>query len=108
MSSNIIYTSLPSLLESCSTIQTRIAMIESILDQLSTAMLTAASTAHYEEYRLDTGQTKTEIKFKGMNEITLAYNALVMRLDREYAKLGARVNGRVFRLVDGKNFRSGI
>lgn len=105
MSSNIVYTSVGDLLQSCTSIKARIATLETILDQMLTSIEKATKTGHFDEYKLDTGQTRTEIKYRSMNELVSAYNVLVMRLDREYAKLEAKHNGRVFRLVDGKNFR---
>lgn len=105
MSSNIVYTNLPSLLQSCTSIQARIDMLESILDGMSDAMLTATATGHFEEYKVDTGQNRVEIKYRSINELISAYDVLSRRLDREYSKLQDRSRGRIMRLVDSKNFR---
>lgn len=108
MSSNIVYTQVSDYLQSCTRITARINALENILDQMLVAMDKATRVGHFEEVKLDTGQTVTEIKYRSLNEIMASYNILVLRLDREYAKLGNRINGRTFRLVDAKNFRSRI
>lgn len=105
MNSNIVYTSVGDVLQSCTSIKSRITLLENICDQMLTTMEKATKTGHFDEYKIDTGQTRTEIKYRSLNELALTYNVLVQRLDREYARLDSRVNGRVFRLVDVKNFR---
>lgn len=103
--SNIVYTKLSTYLESVDSITARIAVMEAIASKMLDAMDAAASTGQFESYKLDTGQTRTEITYRSLAELANAYNILIMRIDRERVKADAKCHGRVFRLVDGRNFR---
>lgn len=102
--SNIIYTNIPAILESCATLEARIAMLDSILTGMETALLKATTTGHFEEYKLDTGQTKNEVRYRSINELQLAYASLLKIQQMLYTRLNANRQGRVIRMVDGKNF----
>ncbi len=107
MSSNIVYTNIPAILQSCSTIQSRIAMLDQILNGMETAMLTATSTGQFESYKIDTGQTKNEVIYRSLPELQKAYQALLQTQQFLYARLNINRQGRITRLVDGKNFIGG-
>lgn len=105
MSNNtVIYTNIPSLLESCTTIKARIAMLDTILNGVETALITAATTGQFESYRLDTGQTKNEVTYRSLTELQVAYAALLKTQQMLYARYNINRQGRIQRLIDNKNF----
>jgi len=75
-----------------------------ILNGMETAMLKATSTGHFEEYKLDTGQTKNEIRYRSLGEMELAYASMLRLQQQLMTRLNGNRQGRVHRFVDGKNF----
>ena len=104
MSSNVVYYNIPAYLESCTTLTGRIAALDAILNGMEIAMLKATSTGTFEEYKLDTGQTKNEVRYRSVEELNLAYTKLLDTQQMLYARLNANRQGRTIRLVDGRNF----
>lgn len=102
--SNVIFTNIPAILEACGTLEARIAMLDTILTGMESAMLKATTTGQFELYRLDTGQTKNEVQYRNINELQLAYANLLKIQQMLLTRLNANRQGRVIRMVDGKNF----
>lgn len=106
--SNIIYYNIPAILESCTTLQDRIDMLDTILNGMETAILKATTTGQFEEYKLDTGQTKNEVRYRSIKELSEAYASLLKIQQMLLGRLNANRQGRVIRMVDGKNFIGGF
>lgn len=104
MSTNTIYTSIPQLLLSCTSLQAQKAMVEMILMNMLVAINTATSTGEFEEYKLDTGQTRTEIRYRSLDQLQKSYSAMLKSYQQLNNMLNINKQGRQFRLVDGKNF----
>lgn len=100
----VVYTSIPAILESQTTIEGRIETLNTILSGMETALLKASSTGQFQEYSLDTGQTKNTIVYRSISELTKAYNDLLKVQQMLYARLNNNRVGRVVRLVPNQNF----
>lgn len=104
MSSNTIYISIPQLLLSCNSLTAQKALVEQILMNMLVAINTATSTGTFEEYKLDTGQTKSEIRYRSLLDLQRGYAAMLATYQQLNNLLNYNRTGRQFRLVDGKNF----
>jgi len=83
-------------------IKAKIEEIDAIIDELLSTALKSVTQGNYAEYELDTGQSKTRIKYTNVKTVTdsiAAYEAL-----RDYYI--SRYNGSTgrIRLVDESNF----
>jgi hypothetical protein len=101
---NVIYTNIPAYLESCTTLKARIAALDAILNGMELALLKATTTGHFEEYKLDTGQTKNEIRYSTLGSLQDAYRNMLTTQQMLYARFNRNNSSGVIRLVDGKNF----
>lgn len=99
-----IYTRIDQVLTSCTTLRARISMLDTILNGMESALLTATTTGQFEEYMLDTGQTKSNIRYRTLTELQKSYEALFKMQQNMLNRLNFQINGRSRRLVDGKNF----
>jgi len=104
MSTNVIYTNIPQLLLSCTSLKAQRDMMEQILMNMLVAINTATATGQFEEYKLDTGQTKSEIRYRDLAQLQKAYEAMFRSWQTLNNQLNYNRTGRQFRLVDGKNF----
>lgn len=102
--SGIIFVSIPAILETCTTLQARIAMLDTILNGMEAALLRATATGMFEGYKIDTGQTKNEIMYRSIGELNKAYMDLLKTQQALYARLNLNRQGGVQRLMDGSNF----
>jgi len=100
----IVYTNIPAIIESCTTLEARIAMLDTILNGMEAAILKATTTGQFQSYKIDTGQTKNEIMYRSLAELQKAYRDMLLTQQMLYTRLNANRQGRVFRNVDGKNF----
>jgi len=96
----VIYNSADIYIDSCQTLQDKITAIQAIIDALIVTATKAAGTANFNEYYLDDGQTKIQTRYRDVADIFQAINAFE-RLKQMYVN---RLNGRMIRMVDGKNF----
>lgn len=87
-------------IDSRTTINAKIAAIDEIISALETTAAKAASNDNIEEYNLDDGQVKIKTIYRGASSVFKAINDFI-RLREYYIN---KRNGRVFRLVDSKNF----
>ena len=104
MSSNVIYYNIPAIMSSCADLVEELAMVKLIMAGMRAAMLKATTTGHFEEYKLDTGQTKNEVRYRSLSELEESYTKMVRLRNLLLADLNANRQGRTIRLVDGKNF----
>lgn len=104
MITNVIFTSIPQLLSNCSTLLDRINALDGILTSMETALATAATTGQFEEYKLDTGQTKTEIRYRDQKSLQASYEGLFDLQQKMINRYNAQKTGRQFRLMDSRNF----
>lgn len=89
-------------IQSKTTLKAQIAAMDQIILALNAAILRAATGEDVTEYQLNDGQTIIKQINRGVNAMTKSLMA-IESLRQLYIN---RFNGRVFRLVDSKNFRS--
>lgn len=104
MSSNIIYTSIDQVVSSCTSLEQQLAMIDMILINMLTAINTATTTGQFQEYKLDTGQTKSEVRYRSLLELQKAFQGMSKTKEMIMAELNKNKTGRVASLVGAKNF----
>ena len=78
----------------------RIALINEIIDTLLAAQIEFAADPNKQEYGLDDGQTKIKVMYRNLDAVA----ASIMQWDKVLQMYLNRVNGRMVRLVDSKNF----
>lgn len=78
----------------------RIVALDNIIDALEIAALTAAGRSHLTEYTLNDGQTQIKCIYRSAAEIQQA----IMDYEGMKNYYINKLNGRVFRLMDSKNF----
>ena len=88
-------------IESCATIEAKIVAIDAIISALELQALTSAGSDGVSEYQLNDGQTIIKQIYRGSASISKAINDYET-IRQRYIN---RLNGRVFRAVDSKNFR---
>lgn len=95
-----IFDSAQEFIDSATSLQDKIKKIDQVIDALMTTALKAASNDNVTEYSVDDGQTKIMTNYRGaaavMNSIKMFEQLRQMYVNK--------LNGRVMRLVDGKNF----
>ncbi len=96
----MIYESEALYVEDACDLAAKIVRIDAILLALDAAALRAAAGEDISEYQLDDGQTKIRATRRGLAGIQASYMAFE-RIRQMYIN---RLNGRVFRLMDSKNF----
>lgn len=88
-------------IESATSLCDKITRIDAVIDALLTNALKAATTDNIEEYSLNDGQTIIKTRYRN--------SASVMRSIKEMETIKQvyvnRLNGRMIRLVDSKNFK---
>jgi len=102
-STGVTYNSEFDYIDSATTLIVRLNRIRAIAAELELILLKAASTDNIEEYSLDDGQTKIKTIYRSVGSIT----AGLVALDALEQRIINRLQGRVVRLVDEKNFRIG-
>ena len=90
-------------LQSCTTLEAKIIALDNVISILEAQLLIPASAGNdnISEYQLNDGQTIIREVYRGTKGITMALESMEI-LKQKYVN---RLNGRVHRLVDGKNFR---
>lgn len=87
-------------IESCSTLRDKITAIDNIIATLELKALDVAANSDLTEYTLNDGQTQIKCTYRSAESITASINAFEA-IKQRYVN---RLNGRMVRLVDGKNF----
>jgi len=96
----VIYDSSLVYIQSATTIVGKIAKIDAIISALEDTAIKSAVNEHITEYSLDDGQSKIRTIYRGTAAVLKSIQAFE-QLKQMYVN---RLNGRVTRLVDGKNF----
>jgi hypothetical protein len=96
----VVFDSAALYIESQTGIKAKIVAIDAIIDALLVTAAKAATNDHLTEYSLNDGQVQIKSAYRGASAI---FNSI-----KEFEKLKqiymSRINGRVVRLVDSKNF----
>lgn len=87
-------------IDCASTLREKITKIEAIISALEDTALKAAANDNITEYSLNDGQTIIRTVYKGADAVLRSIEAFE-KIRQMYIN---RLNGRVMRLVDGKNF----
>jgi hypothetical protein len=101
MTDPIIYTQASLYITAQSTLSGRIAAIDAIIDALFITALDAAANDNITEYQLNNGQTIIKANYRGAKAITESIKSFEA-MKQLYMN---QLNGRMTRLIDGKNFR---
>lgn len=96
----VIYDSAYIYIENCKSLQEKIDAIDLIIESLFSAATKAAGKDGISEYQLNDGQTIIKTVYRSVNQIFSSISAFE-RLKQMYIN---KLNGRVIRLVDEKNF----
>lgn len=96
----MIYDSAGIFIESGNSLSEKIQRIDLVISALLVLLVDNATAAQYKEYQLDDGQTKIRSVYNSPADIQTSINAME-KLKQMYVN---RLNGRVFRLRDGRNF----
>lgn len=96
----VIYDSAQIYIDSATSLREKVTRIDAIIDGLFTAATKAAGGENISEYSLNDGQTQIRTVYRGIESIKASINSFEA-LRQMYLN---RLNGRVMRLVDSKNF----
>lgn len=96
----VIYDSAALYIEAQSGLQAKITAIDAIIDALLLTAAKAAAGDNISEYSLNDGQTQIKTVYRG----TSAVYASIRDFEKLKQMYMSRINGRVIRLVDDKNF----
>lgn len=96
----VYYDSAAIYIQCASTLQDRIIRIDAIITALYDTALKAAANDNLTEYSLNDGQTVIRTVYKGADSVLSSIKAFES-IKQMYIN---QLNGRVFRLVDSKNF----
>jgi len=99
------YDSIEKYVESATTLEARIERVQLIISAMEIQALASPGTSgKFEEYSLDTGQTKVRTKYRNPQELQAAILAWDGLLQKLIARLNNQRTGRVVQLRDHKNF----
>jgi len=96
----VYYDSAYKYIDCASDLRGKIARIEAIITALETTALKAAANDNISEYSLNDGQTVIRTVYKSAQDVLNS----IMAFEKIRQMYMNRLNGRVMRLVDGKNF----
>lgn len=97
----VIYDDAGLYLAAQTTIQSKIAAIDAIIDALLISAATSAGKAHITSYSLNSGQTQINTSLRGTAAVAEAIKEFEYIKNKYIAKLNG--NGRVSRAIDGGN-----
>jgi len=86
--------------EKMTTAQARVDKVNAIIDTLLDAQLEFTADPNKKEYKLDDGQTKISVMYRDLDAVA----ASITHWERVKQMYLNRINGRMVRLLDGKNF----
>jgi hypothetical protein len=87
--------------DDATTLQQRIAKIDTLIDSLLDVALTCITQGNIAEYEIDTGQTRNRVKYNSQAQIMASIDAY----DKIRHKYINKLTPRKVRLVDSQNFR---
>ena len=102
---NVLYYNLKVDLQSVSEIRALISQLDAIINELLLTALKSVQTGNKAEYELDTGQTKTRIKYTSVTEVTKSIQSFRDLRQMFVNEIENKVYGRKTQLVDQSNFR---
>jgi len=102
---NVLYCKLTVDNRSAASLRAKIAEIDTLINTLMTNALTSVTQSNMAEYELDTGQTKTRIKYTSTSSVMQAIEDYERLRTMYVNKIEQLTGGRVTRMVDSKNFR---
>lgn len=100
MRDGVIFEKASDYIESCTTLDARIAAIDLIIAQLLVAAAKAAESGHLDEYWFDDGHVKIRSKYRNVTEMEKS----IMGFQRLRIMYANQKNGRMVRLMDSSNF----
>lgn len=95
----VTYDSAAVYVDKCSTLEAKVIAIDAIIDALFLTALKAAAGENISQYSLNDGQVIISTTYKTAADVQKSINSFE-QLRQMYIN---RINGRVIRLVDGKN-----
>ena len=98
--STVTYDSAAIFIQTATCLKDKIAKMDAIIEALEATALTAAANDNIEEYQLNDGQIVIKTIYRGVDAIFKSIWAFE-KLRQQYVN---RLNGRMVRLVDRKNF----
>lgn len=102
MSDDIVYLKLDATGRTRAQILARIAQVDALLDSLFTTALTSVGNGNIMQYKLDTGQTKTDVMYSTVSQVEAGISKYE-DLRQRYVNM---LTPRMVRLVPGRNFRN--
>lgn len=96
----VYYDSADIFIRDATSLQAKITRIDAIITALEDIALTGAANDNIQEYELNDGQVKIRTEYRGVDSIFKS----IMGFERIRQMYVNQLNGRVIRLVDGKNF----
>jgi tetrahydromethanopterin S-methyltransferase subunit B len=87
--------------DDATTLQERIAKIDTLIDSLLDVALVCITQGNIAEYEIDTGQTRNRVKYNSQAQIMASIDAY----DKIRQKYINKLTPRKVRLVDSQNFR---
>lgn len=88
-------------LQSQTTLEAKLTALDDIIDALIVTAATAAETGNIQDYTLNDGQTTIKMAYRDAAAVSAAIDAFE-RIRQRYLN---RLNGRIARGVDSKNFK---
>lgn len=102
---NVLYYNLKVDLQSVSEIRALISQLDAIINELLLTALKSIQNGNKIEYELDTGQTKTRIKYNSVTDVTKSIQSFRDLRQMFVNEIENKVYGRKTQLVDQSNFR---
>lgn len=100
----IIFETADQYILSCTTLEERLEKISAVISAMFDMMIVAAATGNFEEYWMDTGQTKIKTRYRDTASIAKAIENFQLIEQRMVAQLNNQKLGRTVILVDKSNF----
>ena len=102
---NVLYYNLKVDRRSVPQMRALVTQIDAIIDELFSNALKSVSTGNYAEYELDTGQTKTRIRYNSVQSVTDQITSFENLRTLYLNQIENKTMGRQAQLVDQSNFR---
>ena len=98
-----VFSSADVYVESCKSLKSKVQAIEAIISALMTQALKAAAKGPVSQYSLNDGQTIINCSYRNASDVAKSIKEFET-IKQMYLN---QINGRMIRLVDGKNFING-
>jgi hypothetical protein len=100
----VLYFYLDANFESCTSIQAKIAKIDTIINTLlSNIALKSVNTANYVEYSIDTGQTVQRVEYRSPEQV----QETIAAYEKQRQYYVNKLLGNKYRNIGGKNLNRG-